>query len=160
MQASCRTAMSWMRAMLSHTVHGIGGCLPELLSSEMGPGSPDLSSGDCSVFEHVQEEAALPFHRVLWASFCLPLTVEPCLCRRVVLLYELMEGRADGFTAWPGSRENQPAHERVDAQAALQALVDGQEWAKASRCIQSCILAPEILVKHVIRCLGIAIVQL
>lgn len=109
---------------------------------------------------HVQEEVALPFHRVLLASFCLPLTVEPCLRRRVALLYELMEGRADGFIAWPGSRENQPAHERVDAQAALQALVDGQEWAKASRCIQSCILEPEILLKRVIRYLGVTIMQL
>lgn len=55
-----------------------------------------------------------------------------------------MEGRADDFIAWHGSRANQPAHERVDAQAALQALSDGQEWAKASRCTQSCIVEPEV----------------
>ena len=60
-----------------------------------------------------------------------------------MLLYELMEGRADDFIAWHGSRGNPPAHERVDAQAALDALVEGQEWAKASRCTQSCIVEPE-----------------
>jgi hypothetical protein len=66
-----------------------------------------------------------------------------CVCRHAVLLYKLMEGRADDFTEWHGSCESQPASERVDVQAALQALVDGQEWAKASRCTQSCILEPE-----------------
>lgn len=80
---------------------------------------------------------------MLLASSCLLLTVGPGPCRHFVLLYELMEGKADDFIAWHGSRENQPAHERVDVQAALQALLDGQEWAKASRCTQSCIVEPE-----------------
>ena len=110
--------------MLSHSVHGIGECLLSFCPWNGTQGG------------------ATAISQVLLASSCVLLTVKTCLCRRLVLLYELMEGRADGFIAWPGSRENQPAHERVDAQAALQALLDGQEWAKASRCTQSCILEP------------------
>ncbi|CAK0739001.1 hypothetical protein CVIRNUC_001123 [Coccomyxa viridis] len=53
--------------------------------------------------------------------------------RDVLMLYELLEGKADAFIRWPGAAATQQAHCRVDKSAALQALVESQKWDKASR---------------------------
>ena len=55
------------------------------------------------------------------------------MCRDVLLLYELLEEKADAFIRWPGAAATQDAHGRVDKSAALQTLVERQEWDKATR---------------------------
>ena len=57
----------------------------------------------------------------------------PAMRRDVLMLYELLEGKADAFIRWPGAAVTQQAHCRVDKSAALQALVKSQKWDKASR---------------------------
>ena len=53
--------------------------------------------------------------------------------RDVLMLYELLEEKADAFIRWPRAAAMQHAHCRVDKSAALQALVESQEWDKATR---------------------------
>ena len=55
--------------------------------------------------------------------------------RDVLMLYELLEGEAEAFIRWPGAAVTQHAQRRVDNSAALQALVERQEWDKAARWI-------------------------
>ena len=55
------------------------------------------------------------------------------LCRQVLLLYELLEGRADPYLEWPSHTEGALTVDRVNAKAALQALIADQDWAKAIR---------------------------
>ena len=56
------------------------------------------------------------------------------MCRGVLVLYEMLEGEADACIRWPGAGATQDAHSRVDESAALQALVQRQEWHKATKC--------------------------
>ena len=54
-------------------------------------------------------------------------------CRQVLVLYELLQGKADQFIAWSGRKDSPAADSRIDAPAALQSLIADQEWAEANR---------------------------
>ncbi len=49
------------------------------------------------------------------------------------MLYEVLKDRADQFIAWSGQRNSSSAAERVNAEAALQAVIADQQWNEASR---------------------------
>lgn len=49
------------------------------------------------------------------------------------MLYEVLEDRADQFITWSGQSKSSSALERVNAEAALQALIADQQWDEASR---------------------------
>ena len=60
--------------------------------------------------------------------------------RDVLLLYEFLEVKADAFIRWPVAAATQHAHRRVDESAALQALVESQEWDRATRWVNTSLL--------------------
>ena len=57
--------------------------------------------------------------------------------RDVLMLYELLEEKADAFIRWPEAAATHHALCRIDTSAALQALIDSQEWDKATRWLDT-----------------------
>jgi len=55
------------------------------------------------------------------------------------MLYEVLKDRADQFIAWSGQRNSSSAAERVNAEAALQAVIADQQW-NAGMHMHVCIL--------------------
>ena len=84
-----------------------------------------------------EQESFAPLCAAESAAHKVSVSHHQAMRRDVLMLYELLGEKADAFIRWPGAAATQHAHCRVDKPAALHALVERQEWDKATRWIDT-----------------------